>query len=339
MEEILSIQKKLVPEIIKIMEKRYSILRQISISQPIGRRGLASKIGMSERIVRTETELLKEQKLIEVYVSGMTITQEGIEILNKLETSMNNIMGITNLQEQVKTKLGIKKVLIAKGDFDQNETVLKEVARKGAQYFESILKDGNIVSITGGSTMLEFAKQIKTDKKYSEVVVVPARGSMGREIEIQSNNIVATVGNKLHAQYKLLNIPDELSEESMKTLILEPEIKNTLDYINKMDIVIFGIGRVDEMAKRRRITQNKLDEILEKGGVGEAFGHYFDEKGNVVCKLNTVGIDLETFKNVDECIAIFAGTKKVNSLIALTKINKNIVLVTDEKSARKILEQ
>ena len=49
--------------------------------------------------------------------------------------------------------------------------------------------------------------------------------------------------------------------------------------------------------------------------------------------------DLETFKNVEESIAIFAGKRKANALIALSNINKNIVLITDEESAQAILEQ
>ncbi len=339
MEDLLKIQKKLIPQVIELMEKRYSILRQISLSEPIGRRSLSNIVGISERVVRSETEFLKEQGLIDVAVSGMTITEEGIELLEKLKDIMNDIMGLSTLQEKVKVKLGIKKVLLVPGSFDNNQSLLKDIARCGAEYFINVLKDGDVVSITGGSTMLEFANNIRTDKKHNNVVVVPARGSMGKEVEIQSNNIVATTSRKLNSRYKLLNIPDELSEESMKTLAQEPEIKNTLEYINKTDILVFGIGKADEMAKRRRISEAKLKEIEKKGGVGEAFGHYFDEKGNIVCKLNTVGIDLETFKNVKESIAIFAGTRKVQALIALTNINKNIVLITDEESAHKILEQ
>ena len=125
----------------------------------------------------------------------------------------------------------------------------------------------------------------------------------------------------------------------MKMLSQEPEIKNTLEFIQKTDILVFGIGKAEEMAKRRRIPEDKVNEILSKGAVGEAFGHYFNENGEIVYKLNTVGIDLETFKNVKESIAIFAGKRKAGALIALTNINKNIVLITDEESAHAILEQ
>ena len=48
--------KKIVPELIELFEKRYTILRNIYISQPIGRRALASCLGLGERVVRSETD-------------------------------------------------------------------------------------------------------------------------------------------------------------------------------------------------------------------------------------------------------------------------------------------
>ena len=339
MKDLLKIQQKLIPQVIELMERRYSILRQISLSEPIGRRTLSNILDISERVVRSETEFLNEQGLIDVAVSGMTITEEGIKLLDELKDVISDIMGLSTLQDRVKKKLGIKKVLLVPGSYDTNNSLVKDVARCGAEYFLGVLKDGYTVAITGGSTMLEFSNSIKTDKRYNDVTVVPARGSMGKEVEMQSNSIVATTSKKLHSNYKLLNIPDELGEESMKTLSQEPEIKNTLEFIQKTDVLVFGIGKADEMAKRRRIPEDKLNEIISKGAVGEAFGHYFNENGEIVYKLNTVGIDLETFKNVKESIAIFAGTKKANAFIALSNINKNIVLITDEESAQAILEQ
>ena len=85
MKDLLKIQQKLIPQVIELMERRYSILRQISLSEPVGRRTLSNILGISERVVRSETEFLKEQGLIDVAVSGMTITYEGIKLLDKLK--------------------------------------------------------------------------------------------------------------------------------------------------------------------------------------------------------------------------------------------------------------
>lgn len=338
MENLLKIQKKLIPQAIELMERRYSILRQISLSEPIGRRTLSSILEISERIVRSETEFLKEQGLIYVAISGMTITDEGELLLDELKDIMKDLMGLSQLQDKVKEKLGIKKVILVPGSFEKNNSLLKDVAKYGAEYFLNTLKDGDTVSLTGGSTMLEFANCIKSDKKYNQVTVVPARGSMGKDVQMQSNNIVSIVSNKLNSQYKLLNIPDELGEKAMKTLIKEPEIKRTLDYIEKTNVLVFGIGRADEMAKRRKLPSERIKEINSKGAVGEAFGYYFNKNGDIVYKLNTVGIDLDAFRNGRETIAIFAGARKAEAFIAISKINKNIALVTDEESAYRILE-
>ena len=337
MRNLIELQKKLIPQAIELMERRYSILRQISLSQPIGRRSLSNYLNISERVARTETEFLKEQGLIDVAVSGMTVTEEGEELLEKLKDIMVDIMGISNLQERVKEKLGIKKVIIVPGSCEKNGTLLKDVAKEGAEYFLEILKDGNTVAVTGGTTMLEFSEHIKVDRKYNETLVIPARGSMGTDVETQSNSIVAKIGKNLHSEYELLHIPDELDENAMKTLTQIPEIKKTLDHIADTDILVFSIGRADVMVERRNLTEEQKKIILDNHAVGEAFGHYFDKEGNVVYKLNTVGIDFETYKNIKENILIFAGDEKVEAFMAVSEINKNLVLITDEQSAYKIL--
>ena len=50
------------------------------------------------------------------------------------------------------------------------------------------------------------------------------------------------------------------------------------------------------MVKRRKLSDEKAKEIMDKEAIGEAFGHYFNKKGEIVYKLNTVGIDMESFK-------------------------------------------
>ena len=338
MEDLLKIQQKLIPEVIEIMTKRYLVLREISLSGPIGRRALANNLQNSERIIRTETELLKQQGLIDVASKGMTITQEGQQLLKDLKDAMRDVIGINQLQEEIRQYLGIKKVILIPGSYDNNHSLIKDIGSQAAKYFLDIIKDNDIVSIAGGSTMLEFARSIKKKKKYNSITVVPARGSMGLDVETQSNNVVAEVSKNIHSNYKLLNVPDQLCEESIKMLTQEPEIKSTLELIDNSDVLVFGVGRADEMVERRKLSDEIAKNIMDKKAVGEAFGHYFNKKGEIVYKLNTVGIDMKSFKNKRETIAVFAGRKKAEAFIPISKINKNIVLITDEESAKEILK-
>ena len=338
MDNLLKMQQKLIPQVLDMMIKRYSILKEIYLNEIIGRRSLANILGLSERVVRSETEVLREQGLISVETSGMKITSEGIELLDGLKDIMNEVMGLSTLEEKLTQLLGIKKVILVPGDYKKNNNVLIDITRSAASYFTNILQEKDVVSITGGTTMLEFSKSIKTDKKFEDVTIAPARGSVGVNVEVQSNNIAANISKSLQSKYESLNLPDKLGLESMLMLAQEPEIKMTLDIVSKSNIVIFGVGRADEMLARRNLSDEVKKEILDKGAVGESFGYYFNKSGEIVYRLNTIGIDLESVKQAREVIAVFAGSKKVEAFLAISKINKNLVLVTDEESGKKLIE-
>ena len=81
MNRLLEAQKKLLPDLLTVMQKRYDILQYIRLAEPIGRRSLATSLGLSERILRAEVQFLKEQNLLDVKTSGMMLTSEGHALL------------------------------------------------------------------------------------------------------------------------------------------------------------------------------------------------------------------------------------------------------------------
>src|SRR5690606_5331766 len=118
------------------------------------------------------------------------------------------------------------------------------------------------------------------------------RGGLGTDIYTQSNSIAAKIGQALGASYKLLYIPDSLGEEALKLALGNEEIKESLNLINNMGLLIFGIGRADTMAKRRALSEDRFNELMNDGAVAEAFGHYFDIKGKDIWEYKTVGLSL-----------------------------------------------
>ncbi|SHH01353.1 sugar-binding transcriptional regulator [Tepidibacter thalassicus] len=338
MKKLIQIQKKIIPEILEIMERRYLILKQISLNEPIGRRALSNKLELSERIIRSEVEFLKSQDLINVHTSGMSISKSGTYVLDNLKEFIDEMMGISHLEESLKKKLGIKKVIIVPGNADEDDTVRKDIGKATCKYITKILKNNYIIGVTGGNTMHEFANCLQGIKKYENILVVPARGGLGKEVEIQSNNIAAVIGKKLGGNYKLLHVPDNITKETLESLILEPEINKTLEYIQNVDVLIFGIGRADDMARRRKMPKSEFDYIMSKGAVGEAFGYYFNRNGEIVHETITIGIKLENFKSIKNTIGIVGGSRKAEAILAISKIKKDLILITDEGAANKIFE-
>lgn len=337
MNSLLEVQRKIVPEALILLEKRYSILKEISLSGTIGRRMLATKMNISERIVRSEVDFLKTEGLLSIDATGMIITQLGAEILENLGEFISQIRGLSVMQDTLSRKMGINKVIIVPSSVEYNQDALKELGKEAAKYFLSTVKPKSVVGITGGYTMYEFSEQMQK-REFPDMTIVPARGGLGEVLEIQSNNIVANLAGKLMANYKLLHIPDNIDKDIMGYMCNDPQIKNVVDDIKRIDYLVFGIGNAEDMAKRRRTPKEQWEYIKSRGAVSESFGHYFDINGEIVNETGTVGIKLEQYKELKNIIGIAGGKNKAEAILSISKINKNLVLITDESAAYRMLD-
>lgn len=337
MNNILSLQQRIIPEMIELLKKRYKILKSIYYNQPIGRRALSQELNMGERIVRTEVSFLKEQGLVDINSIGMMITEDGENILEKLEEMIHEISGLSNIEETLQKYLGIYKVKVIPGDIENDNTVLKEMGRIAANYIKSLIEDNYIIAVTGGSSVAQVVDNFPKINK-NNLLVIPARGGIGRIVETQASTLASKLALRIGAGYKLLHVPDNLSRDALETMLNEPDIKDTVEKISKSNILIFGIGRADEMAKRRGLSDDEINELLQKGAVAEAFGCYFNKSGDIIYKTPTMTLDFEDVKNIEHIVAIAGGKSKAQAVEAVKTRNPNMVLVTDEGCALELLK-
>ena len=93
------------------------------------------------------------------------------------------------------------------------------------------------------------------------------------------------------------------------------------------------------MAKRRNTPDAIMKKIKDGKAVGEAFGYYFNEHGDIVHKVQTAGIQIDQLKNAKEVIAIAGGTSKAKAISAYMKsASRNTTLITDEAAAIQLLK-
>lgn len=333
----LEVQKKVVPELLELLDKRYKILTTIYYNQPIGRRMLASYLGTGERIVRNEIEFLKKQGLININAEGMTVNYEGKKTLDVLKEFIHELRGLKEMEEFLKNSLELKDVLVVPGDADENKLILEEMGKSAADYLKNILKDKGIIALTGGTSVKKLVDNMPKTKEYKDILIIPARGGIGRNVEIQSNTLVAKLAEKLCADYRMLQLIDNVDYAEMYEILNEESIKDVVEKIHKADILIYGIGKAEEMATQRGLSQEKITKLLEKGAVGEAFGCYFNNNGEIVFSTPTVGIKGEDTKKLESLIAIAGGKSKAQSILGVQRYNKKNILITDEGAAKEII--
>lgn len=328
--------KKLYPDLVEKIENRYDILKTISSNQPIGRRNISNILSLNERYIRNEIELLSEIGYIKTESIGMSITNEGNIILNELEDYIYELKNLDSLARQVKEKLNIKNVIISTGSF-QSESGKNDLGKTAAKYFMNILKDGQNIGITGGSTMGLVVDCINTTKKYKNSYVVAARGSLGGSAINQSNLLAIQLSEKLNASYSSFYLPDNFNVNNDFDITKFPDMENTLEKIDDLDVLLFGIGDARKLAFRRKLDEKEIKALEERDAVAEAFGNYFDILGNKVYESYSIGINIEQYKKTKEVIAVAGDDDKEEAIIAISSIKDNLTLIITELCAKNIL--
>ncbi len=337
MQYLFKIQKKIVPELITLAENRYTILRTVYYYQPIGRRNLAQKLNISERNIRNELEFLQCQGFVKISRSGTSITETGRNFLDELDIYIKEIKDIENMEEKLSDILGLEEVLVVPGELKYS-SVKREISRFAASYLMDIFTDGDTIAVTGGSTLAQVAESMSYSGKYSDIMVIPGRGGIGEQVEIQANTVAAKIANKLGGKYRLLHVPDNLKQKNLEMIVAEPSIQKTLAFLQNTDILIHGVGGAREMAQRRDIKKQKIENILQDGAIGEAFGIYFDQEGKIVFSTACVGLSLNDLKKINKVIAIAGGVNKARAIIAVVSPEYQDTLITDELTAREIVK-
>ncbi len=338
MDTIVKWQHKLVPDLLETMSSRYRILQAVSFLEPIGRRMLSSHLGMTERVLRSEVSFLSSQGLIAMETSGMRVTEDGGRLLDALDEIINEVLGIPQLEEQLRNKLHLNRVVVVPGDSDELPWVINDLGLASVTVMESLVKENSIIAVTGGTTMAAVAQMMHPLKRLKHLLFVSARGGLGEQVDNQANTICAKMAEKADGVYRLLHVPDQISEEAFKTLINEPTIQDVLELVQSADIVVHGIGDALTMAKRRRSSDELLQQIGEAQAVAETFGYYFNQEGQVVHKVKTFGLQLENLYEDRNVIAIAGGKSKAKAIEAYYKQGPKSILVTDEGAARQLLK-
>lgn len=339
MKSIINVQKRLIPDLVEIMQKRYRILRYIEIMQPVGRRSLSQSLQITERVLRSETDFLKDQDLIAISTSGMRLTEEGKIILDQLEPIMKEFSSAPELEKQLAVALNLQSCNVVSGNADESDWVKSELGRACVSRLKEVIKEGQVISVTGGSTMNAVAEAFTEKLNKENLLFVPARGGIGADIKDQANTICQKMANKAGGNYMVLYSPDQVTKEFYETFIQESSIREVLMKIKSADIVIHGIGDAMTMARRRMTSEEDMQKLVQEKAVAEAFGYYFDENGRIVHKVQTVGLQLEDLKNIPHIFAVAGGASKAKAIKAYMKIApKNTVLITDEAVTNEILK-
>ncbi len=253
--------------------------------------------------------------------------------------------GLDDLSLALKNKYNLKDVIIAFSPLNDDYEIKKQIGYVTANYLNDIVKDGDVIGISWGTTMYSVAKQLNI-KKLKNVQVVQLKGGLSHtHIDTYASEVNDLFTRAFNADGRALPLPVIFDSPELKKITeKDSHINGIIKMGEKANIAIFSTGTVEDDALLFRLGYFSKEEKkrIQNHAVGDVCSRFFDKYGNICDeKINsrTVGIALDELRKKDISILVAGGERKLNSLhVALTSKIAN-TLVTDQFTAKLLLSK
>jgi len=299
-----------------------------------------------------EKEYLQKQIAEELHLSQATISRL-LKTANKeniVKTSVSIPTGVySNLEAQLEEQFNLKEVIIAKASSESNDEILRSIGTAAAYYIETTLSKGEVLGISSWSTtLLAMVNAMQPLSKIQQTKVVQILGGMGNPAaEIHATHLIKRLASLVKGEAIFLPAPGVTPKgSSPKVYMKDGFVKQAINMFDQVSVALVGIGTLEPsrlLANSGNVfTQKELERLEKNGAIGDICLHFFNEQGTPIkTSLNerTISMSLDQIKNIDRSVGIAGGKKKIKAIKAAIKGSFINVLITDNFTAKKILNQ
>ena len=286
---------------------------------------VAKKIGISRSLVSKLLTKAREEGIVEIIIHETRVHQ------------------FRNLERKIERLYDLRDVVCIESV--GLETSKKQLGEATSEYLQRVIRDGQIIGLSSGTTLNEVAKAINSVQLLPTATIVPLVGGMGNErVDIHSNSIVSKIGNALQAKYELLHVPVMVdTKEAKEVLIRQPSIRTTLDLAEQSQIAIVGIGGrpEDSTMVKSYLGLNHQQITSDNEIVGDICYNFINKFGKQVENAwndRVIAIELEKLKAIPLVIGVASGLEKVSAIKAALEGGLIHVLITDGVTGSALVE-
>ena len=267
--------------------------------------------------------------------------KEGIVKIEVVNPFQHNYF---QTERELEDKYGLKEVIISDDYLDDAEGKY-HLGQACAKYLQRTLADDEIVGISMGRTIKQVSPHIKFEK-FSNINFIPLLGGMGQVgIEYHCNQIVIDFARAFGGKFHLLHAPAYISDEDlMKSLKKDIHISQVFDLMENITTAVVGIGTEMEgstMMESEYYNREDIREFKSLGIVGDVCLQMYDINGNTDYPYNNhiFGYDIKNLRKIRRSIGVASGEEKIEAIYGAIKGGFVNVLVTDNLTARMLLDK
>ncbi|MEO5922152.1 MAG: sugar-binding transcriptional regulator [Pseudolysinimonas sp.] len=219
------------------------------------------------------------------------------------------------------------------------------VAQAAADYLAGLRPVPRVLGVSWGRTLNEVADALP-DGWATGVTVVQINGGVSLNRRPGgAATMAATIAQRGGGQAVLLPSPAILERiETKRAIEADRTVADVLAQAAAASAYLYSAGVADAssvLVESGYLTPDDVTELVRKGAVGDVVGRYIDADGNIAdpgLDERTVGLGLSELRSAATAIFVVAGSSKHDVARAVVTSGLCTVLVSDESTARTLLE-
>lgn len=284
----------------------------------------------------TQQEIADSLRLTRQTVSKLltAATDEGIVEI----TVHNPEREKTEMEATLGQELHIRAVI---ADVSRNNDELRKLntIERAVEHLTPIFQNGNLqIAVSWGRSVQALIQQFP-NLTTSGNTVFPLFGSTEHEQPyFQPNELAREFARKLSSRVQYAWFPYQPDRAQDFELFQRTSYyKNMQNLWSRFDVAIIGIGNNTAI---RLLNPALAENGKENSAIGDVAQHFFTTDGKLVeTDAHTLQISAECLKATGEKIAIAYGNDKVDAILGAIKAGFVDTLITDEYTARLLLQK
>ena len=320
--------------------------RKLSLDSDISDLDLVTRVAwMYYKEKMTQAEIAAKTFLSRQKVQRYLERARDLEIIQfDVKNPKANLLSI---EEDLKKKFDLKDAVVVPASHTNIEGLRRSLCMAGAHYLERRLADSgdSTLGVGWGNTTAYLADYFQPDYSHNRIKVVSLIGNLMLNVSMNPFLLGQKIAEKLNAPfYNIWGPAIAQTKERANIFMSEPWISEVISIAEKADINLPSIGELSYSASLFQmgyLSEEDLKRLSDKGAVGDILCRFFDQDGSIITdeihdRVVSISLDVLCDKN-KICIGISGGASKQRAIAAAMRKKYINVLITDEDTAKELL--
>ncbi|UVK42046.1 sugar-binding transcriptional regulator [Mesorhizobium sp. AR07] len=262
------------------------------------------------------------------------------EVKISIESELSEIV---RLERALEKTFGLQQALVAPLSAP-NADPIPAISAKTGSFLSDTMKSGMRVGVGWGRTLFSSLPFISA-KSLTDFKVISLLGGVGVVRRFNPAEFAWRFAQIFQGDGYLIPTPAVVDSVETKIALVERcGLQEVFEMANVLDAVLLSVGGIASATTFSRggfLKEADREALLARGAVGDLLFHFFDRNGDLVdhpVNSHVMSVDVDRLRKAPIRILTSGGAEKTEALLGAMTLIAPTILITDEESARRMIE-